>query len=160
MSRLAKQPAFGNAATQGATPRRPANQGNCPAGSNISCGRGERSRHVALREKCFRCAKSDHMIPQCSYPKTVKCNTHKSYYTSLRMSAKCSARLACTASFFHLSCSTFNAISYRLRWWLFFLRRWIFRLSPASFCILLRLRFHARWSFYTPTNQPTPEMLL
>ena len=33
--------AFGNAATRGATPRRPANQGNRPAGPNIPRGRGE-----------------------------------------------------------------------------------------------------------------------
>ena len=28
--------------------------------------RGERDRCLALRGKCFRCARSDHMIPQCS----------------------------------------------------------------------------------------------
>ena len=36
--------------------------------------RGEGDRCLALRGKCFRCARSDHMIPQCSYPETVKCN--------------------------------------------------------------------------------------
>ena len=36
--------------------------------------KGERDRCLALRGKCFRCARPDHMIPQCSYPETVKCN--------------------------------------------------------------------------------------
>ena len=73
MSRLAKLPATWPLEMP---PRRPANQGNRPAtGPNIPRGRGEWSRHDALRGKCFRYAKSDHMIPQCSYPETVKCNT-------------------------------------------------------------------------------------
>ena len=36
--------------------------------------KGERDRRLALRSKCFRCAHPDHMIPQCSYLETVKCN--------------------------------------------------------------------------------------
>ena len=67
--------AFGYAVTRGATPCRPANQGNRPAGPYIPRGRGEQSRHVTLRGKYFRCAKSNNMIPQCSYPETGKCNT-------------------------------------------------------------------------------------
>ena len=35
---------------------------------------GERDRRIALRGKCFRCAKADPMITQCSYPESVKCN--------------------------------------------------------------------------------------
>ena len=31
-------------------------------------------QRLALRGKCFRCAKADHMIPSCSYPDSVKCN--------------------------------------------------------------------------------------
>ena len=38
-------------------------------------GGNERSRRSALRGRCFRCAREDHMLPQCSYPATVKCNT-------------------------------------------------------------------------------------
>ena len=38
-------------------------------------GGSERSRRTALRGRCFRCAREDHMLPQCSYPATVKCNT-------------------------------------------------------------------------------------
>ena len=40
-----------------------------------SRGGSERSRRTALRGRCFRCAREDHMLPQCSYPATVKCNT-------------------------------------------------------------------------------------
>ena len=63
--------AFGNAAMRGAAPPRPSNQGNHPTCPNIPCGRGERSRRVTLRGNFFHCAKSDHIIPQCFYPKTV-----------------------------------------------------------------------------------------
>ena len=38
-------------------------------------GGNERSRRTALRGRCFRCARDDQMLPQCSYPATVKCNT-------------------------------------------------------------------------------------
>ena len=37
-------------------------------------GRGEKDRRLALRGRCFRCAKDDHMLPNCSYPADVKCN--------------------------------------------------------------------------------------
>ena len=58
-----------------------------------SKNRGERDRRLALRGKCFRCARSDHMIPQCSYPETVKCNLcgavgHVSPACSRRQSAQ------------------------------------------------------------------------
>ena len=61
--------------TQGATPRHsaPQNLRNTPSNPNQSMG--ERSRRIALRVRCFRCAKGDHMIPNCTYPETVKCNT-------------------------------------------------------------------------------------
>ena len=36
---------------------------------------GARENGAALRGKCFRCAKGDHMIPSCTYPEMVKCNT-------------------------------------------------------------------------------------
>ena len=53
--------------------------------SNVSSGksaakpqagknRSERERRIALRGKCFRCARADHMLPQCTYPDSVKCN--------------------------------------------------------------------------------------
>ena len=34
----------------------------------------EKETFASLRGKCFRCAKSDHIIPACSYPESVKCN--------------------------------------------------------------------------------------
>ena len=34
-------------------------------------GGSERSRRTALRGRCFRCAREDHMLPQCSYLATV-----------------------------------------------------------------------------------------
>ena len=66
---------FANAATKGPAPRRskPQNSRNNP--SNPNRGKGERSRRIALHGKSFRCAKGDHMIPNCTYPETVKCNT-------------------------------------------------------------------------------------
>ena len=66
---------FANIATRGSAPRRPANQGIHNSSSNPTHGRGEQSRRTALRGKCFRCARNDHMIPNCSYPETVKCNS-------------------------------------------------------------------------------------
>ena len=42
--------------------------------SNQNQGGIERSRRAALRGRCFQCAREDHMLPQCSYPASVKCN--------------------------------------------------------------------------------------
>ena len=39
-------------------------------------GNGKCNRRLALRGKCFHCARKDHLLPQCSYPATVKCNTN------------------------------------------------------------------------------------
>ena len=66
---------FVNAATKGPTPRRSTPQNSRNNSSNTNRGKGERSRCIELRGKCFRCAKGDHMIPSCTYPETVKCNT-------------------------------------------------------------------------------------
>ena len=67
--------AYGNAVSRAPPNCRPSTQGGRPsARNNISRGRGERDRRLALRGKCFRCAKADHMIPACSYPESVKCN--------------------------------------------------------------------------------------
>ena len=70
--------AFGIAAslnTPSSSSRRNSGQNSRPANrSNPPCGRGERDRRLALRGKCFRCAKSDHLIPQCTYPEGVKRN--------------------------------------------------------------------------------------
>ena len=55
--------------SQGAQPARNAQKSAPNRGGN------ERSRRAALRGRCFRCAREDHMLPQCSYPASVKCNT-------------------------------------------------------------------------------------
>ena len=65
---------FVNAATKGPTPRRSTPQNSRNNSSNTNRGKGERSRSIELRGKCFRCAKGDHMIPNCTYPETVKCS--------------------------------------------------------------------------------------
>ena len=67
--------AFSNAATQGNAQRRPANQGKRSVNTNVTRGRGERGRRIALRGKCVRCARNDYIIPNCSYPESVKSNT-------------------------------------------------------------------------------------
>ena len=43
--------------------------------SNPPCGIGERNRHLALLGKCFWCSREHHLLPQCSYLASVKCNT-------------------------------------------------------------------------------------
>ena len=52
---------------------------NVPSGKSAAKpqagkNRAERERRIALRGKCFRCARADHMLPQCTYPDSVKCN--------------------------------------------------------------------------------------
>ena len=71
------QSAFGLAATKGNQPSLPPSSGpsNSPQRSTPARGHGEWDRHLALRGKCFRCAQFDHMLPRCSYPASVKCNT-------------------------------------------------------------------------------------
>ena len=55
--------------------RRNPGQSGCPANCGTPPrGKGEKDWRLALRGKCFRCAKPDHMIPQCSYPESLKCN--------------------------------------------------------------------------------------
>ena len=66
---------YGNAAQRQTPNRRPPATGGKPAGRNSAPkNRGEMDRRLALRGKCFRCAKNDHMLPACSYPDSVKCN--------------------------------------------------------------------------------------
>ena len=67
--------AYGNAAQRQTPNRRPPATGGKSAGRNSAPrNRGEKDRRLALRGKCFRCAKNDHMLPACSYPDSVKCN--------------------------------------------------------------------------------------
>ena len=65
--------AYGNAVSRvppnSTSTRWTSGQGGRPPNRNItSRDRGERDRRLALRGKCFRCAKADHMIPACTYP--------------------------------------------------------------------------------------------
>ena len=67
--------AYGLAA-KGTPPKRQNNsQGRNNAKPNQNKGGSERSRRAALRGRCFRCSREDHLLPQCSYPSSVKCNT-------------------------------------------------------------------------------------
>ena len=69
--------AYRNAVSRLNTPsshRNPGQSGRSANKTPSSRGKGERDRHLALRGKCFRCARPDHMIPQCTYPESVKCN--------------------------------------------------------------------------------------
>ena len=68
--------AHGNVASR-SNQRRPASQNQQKSSrqnQNANRGKGEKDRRLALRGRCFRCAKDDHMLPNCSYPADVKCN--------------------------------------------------------------------------------------
>ena len=74
---LSSSSAYGNAVSCTGNPSNRRNSGQLgrPANKNPPVrGKGERDQRLALRGKCFRCAKPDHMIPQCSYPESVKGN--------------------------------------------------------------------------------------
>ena len=130
-------------------------------------GRGERDRCLALGGKCFRCPKSDHMIPTCSYPESVKCNLcgavghvtpacgrrqvaqmaqqhHISSPSPSSPSAPSSQQLAIVYD----GGSTFNADGAPSAW-----------LLPSSSSSMISSATRAG-AFYTPSNQPTPEMPL
>ena len=69
--------AYGNAVSRSgnsAARRNPGQPGRANTKNTPARGRGERDQRLALRGKCFRCAKSDHMLPACSYLDSVKCN--------------------------------------------------------------------------------------
>ena len=149
---------FMNAATRGPTPRRPANQASRNNPSNANRGRGERSRRIALHGKFFRCAKGDHMIPNCSYPELIKCNmcgltghiapacarrqNVQAISSSSPASTSSPARLAITydgGSSFHLDGSS----------------AWQLPSSSAASSVSASTRAGA---YYLPTKRPTLEM--
>ena len=67
--------AYGNAAQRPAPNRRQQAQGGrAPTRNSAPRNRGEKDRRLALRGKCFCCAKNHHLLPACSYPDSVKCN--------------------------------------------------------------------------------------
>ena len=69
--------AYGNAVsrTGNSLNKRNSGQSGRPVAKNLpASGKVERYQCLALRGKCFRCAKPDHMLTACSYTETVKCN--------------------------------------------------------------------------------------
>ena len=130
---------------------------------NQNRGGSERSRRAALRGRCFRCAREDHLLPQCSYPSTVKCNTCNGQG---HISPACGKRQAANASQTAQSPSSASlspqmqqlAIGYD---------------GAANFSVPFSPTdgaASANWgtqstssragTFYTPSNRPTPEMPL
>ena len=129
-------------------------------------GKGERDRRLALRGKCFRCAKPDHMIPQCSYPESVKCNLCGAVGHVTPACSHC--QVAQMAQHQHVSSSPspssapsfqqlaiaynggsqFSADGTASAWPL-----------PSSSSSIISSPTRAG-VFYTPSNQPTPEMPL
>ena len=55
----------------GQQPNRPHN----PGCQNPDRGLGKQKQRIALQRRCFWCARDDHMLPQCTFPDTVKCDT-------------------------------------------------------------------------------------
>ena len=98
--------AFGNAITcsNAKSGRKNTYQSGRPASKNTANrSKGERDRHLALRGKCFRYARPDHMIPQCTYPETVKCNLCG---TMGHVTPACSRRQSAPVSYTHLTLPT------------------------------------------------------
>ena len=134
--------------------------------NNSNRNKGERDRRIALRGKCFSCARADHMITQCSYPESVKCNLcgalgHVSPACSRRQSTQVLQHQQITS---HASPpsghdSSQLAITYdgnphitpdgpNANWPL-----------PSSASSVSSSHSRAG-AFYTPANMPTPEMPL
>ena len=130
--------------------------------------RGERDRRLALRGKCFRCARSDHMIPQCSYPETVKCNLcgaagHVTPACSRRQSAQVmqSQQISSHASSSSPSGPTSHqlAIAYDGDSHVTYdgsSSNWPLPSSASS----VSSPHNRAGAYYTPANMPTPEMPL
>ena len=157
--------AYGNAVSKPAPNRRPSTQGGrSSARGNMSRNHGERDRRLALRGKCFRCAKADHMIPSCSYPESVKCNLcgatgHITPACSRRQVAQSAQQIPASPSSTPNSHSSHQlAIAYdggsnfpadnaSMSW-----------PTPSSAASISSNT--CAGAFYTPSNLPTPEMPL
>ena len=157
--------AYGNAAQrQNNTNRRPPATGGKSSGrNNTSKNRGEKDRRLALRGKCFRCAKGDHMLPACSYPDSVKCNLcgatghitpacgrRQAVQVAQQIPSSSPSHSHATSSPQQLSLtydggSGYNADS----------ATWPSPSSASSVSSIPRAG-----AFYTPSNLPTPEMPL
>ena len=100
--------AYGLAA-KGTPQKRQGNQtGRNTPKPNQNRGGSERSRRAALRGRCFRCSREDHLLPQCSYPSTVKCNTCNGQG---HISPTCGKRQAANASQSAQSTSSASSLS-------------------------------------------------
>ena len=124
----------------------------------------EQSECLALRGKCFRCAREDHMLPQCSYPVTVKCNTCNG---SCHILPACGKRQAANVANTQVAAASASSLvpSHQLA---------IGYDGPAHSSLPANIS-HAdgassNWGsqstssraglFYTPSSRPTPEMPL
>ena len=135
--------AHGNIASK-APPRRVSGQNQQKNNrSSNPRGRGEKDRRLALRGRCFRCAKEDHMLPQCSYPSDVKCNL---YSASGHITPACSRRQNAQVAQQH-SVGSLPADS---------ASSWV---APPHASSTSSAPSQAG-AFFTPTNMPTPEMPL
>ena len=148
--------AHGNAASRN-PPRRPSGQ-NQQRNSRTSNNRGreEKDRRLALRGRCFRCAKDDHMLPSCSYPSDVKCNLcsatgHITPACGRRQNARSAQQNPASSSGSQQLALTFDGS------------------FPADSSSSWAAPPHASsvssppsqaGAFYTPANMPTPEMPL
>ena len=151
--------AHGNAASR-SNQRRPApqpRQKNSRPAQSATRGKGEKDRRLALRGRCFRCAKDDHMLPDCSYPSDVKCNLcsaqgHISPACSRRQNVRSVQQvpaLASSGSQQQLAITYDNSFPADGSSWPGPHRASSVSSAPSQ-----------AGAFYTPANLPTPEMPL
>ena len=158
--------AYGNAVSRSSnnSGRKNTNQSGRSASKNTANrSKGECDRRLALRGKCFRCARPDHMIPQYTYPETVKCNLcgamgHVTPACSRRQSAQMAQhhRIPQQSSPSSIPNSQQLAIAYDRD-------SHILHDGSASVWPLPSSVTSSNTRagvFYTPSNLPTPEMLL
>ena len=152
-------------ATKGSTQKRQGTQANRNTQRvNQNRGGAERSRRAALRGRCFRCAREDHLLPQCSYPSSVKCNSCNGQG---HISPACGKRQAANASQSPQSPPLASSLSPQMQ------QLTIGYDGSANSAASLSHAdgvSSANWgaqstssragTFYTPSSRPTPEMPL
>ena len=142
--------AHGNAASK-------PSQRHIPNPNQPENNRSSNKRRLALRGRCFRCAKDDHMLPQCSYPSDVKCNLCSATgHITPACSRRQNARVAQQHPHSNTSTSQQLALTYDGSFPADGASSWI---SPAS-APSTSLAPSQAGAFYTPANMPTPEMPL
>ena len=129
--------------------------------SNVNRGRVEQDRRLALPGKCFRCAKDDHLLPQCSYPERVKCNLYSATghiipAWSCRQNVRLAQHVQLPPS---ISLSSQQlAIAYN-RGSTFPVDGATFSWDGPSSATSTIFSSTRAGVFYTPPNRPTPEMV-